>query len=66
VAGALVSLNTADAAALELLPGVGPVLAQRIVQWRTTNGPFRSVDELGEVSGIGDAIMSQLRPLVTV
>jgi competence protein ComEA len=66
VAGALVSLNTADATALELLPGVGPVLAQRIVQWRTTNGPFRSVDELGEVSGIGDAIMSQLRPLVTV
>jgi competence protein ComEA len=66
VAGALVSLNTADATALELLPGVGPVLAQRIVQWRMTNGPFRSVDELGEVSGIGDAIMSQLRPLVTV
>jgi len=65
-APALLNLNSADAAAFETLPGVGPVLAQRIVTWRTTNGPFRSVDELGEVSGIGDAIMGQLRPLVTV
>ena len=60
------NLNTATAAEFELLPGVGPVLAGRIVQWRTTNGPFRSVDELGEVSGIGDSIMGQLRPLVRV
>ena len=59
-----VSLNSADAAALEALPGVGPVLAKRIVDWRTANGPFRSVDELGEVSGIGDALLGQLRPLV--
>jgi competence protein ComEA len=60
------NLNSADETALDGLPGVGPVLAQRIVQWRVANGPFRSVDELGEVSGIGDAIMAQLRPLVTV
>lgn len=59
-------LNTADPATLEALPGVGPVLADRIVMWRTANGPFRSVEELGEVSGIGDAIMAQLRPLVRV
>ena len=65
-APALVNLNSADAATFETLPGVGPVLAERIVTWRTTNGPFRSIDELGEVSGIGDAIMGQLRPLVTV
>lgn len=64
--GALMNLNTADASAFEELPGVGPVLADRIVQWRTTNGPFRSVDELSEVSGIGDAIMGQIRPMVTV
>lgn len=63
---ALVNLNTADATTFENLPGVGPVLAERIVQWRTTNGPFRSVDELNEVSGIGDSIMGQIRPLVTV
>ena len=56
-----VNLNTADAAALEGLPGVGPVIAQRIVDWRTANGPFRSIDELGEVSGIGDSILAQVR-----
>lgn len=60
----LLSLNQASAAEFEALPGIGPVLAQRIVDWRSTNGSFRSVDELGEVSGIGDALMAQIRPLV--
>ena len=62
----IVDLNTADLAALDSLPGVGPVLAGRILAWRQAHGPFRSVDELGEVSGIGDAILGQLRPLVRV
>ncbi len=62
----IVDLNTADLAALDALPGVGPVLAGRILAWRQAHGPFRSVDELGEVSGIGDAILGQLRPLVRV
>ena len=62
----LVSLNSADAAALDTLPGVGPVLAQRIIDWRTEHGRFTSVDELGEVSGIGDKLMAQLRPKVTL
>ena len=61
-----VSLNAADAAALDTLPGVGPVLAQRIIDWRTEHGRFTSVDELGEVSGIGDKLMGQLRPKVTL
>ena len=61
-----VNLNTADLAGLETLPGVGPVLAQRIVDWRTEHGRFSSVEELGEVSGIGDKMLSQLRPKVTV
>lgn len=61
-----VNLNTASEADLDSLPGVGPVLAARIVQWRTTNGRFTSVDDLGEVSGIGDKLLAQLRPLVTV
>ena len=65
-AGGLVDLNTADAAALDSLPGVGPVLAQRILDWRIQHGRFTSVDELGEVSGIGDKILAQLRPKVTV
>ena len=51
---------------LEGLPGVGPVIAARIVDWRTANGAFRSVEELGEVSGIGDAILTQVRGLVRV
>ena len=65
-AGAPISLNTADPATLDTLPGVGPVLAQRIVDWRTQHGRFTSVDELGEVSGIGEKLMSQLRPRVTL
>ncbi|HET7660699.1 MAG TPA: helix-hairpin-helix domain-containing protein [Oryzihumus sp.] len=65
-AGGVVDLNTADATALDSLPGVGPVLAQRILDWRTEHGRFSSVDELGEVSGIGDKLMSQLRPKVRV
>ena len=64
--GALVDVNTADLAGLDTLPGVGPVLAQRIVDWRTEHGRFTSVDELGEVSGIGDKLLAQLRPRVTL
>lgn len=61
-----VDLNAADLAALDALPGIGPVLAQRIIQFRTDNGPFSAVEELGEVSGIGDRVLERLRPLVTV
>ncbi|MCS6710784.1 helix-hairpin-helix domain-containing protein [Brachybacterium sp. EF45031] len=61
-----VNVNTADAAALEELPGIGPALAQRIIDHRTTNGPFTSVDQLDEVSGIGPAILADLRDRVTV
>jgi competence protein ComEA len=60
----LLDLNTATAAELEALPGIGPVLAQRIVQWREDNGTYTDVEILGEVTGIGDALMAQLRPLV--
>jgi competence protein ComEA len=59
-----VDINTATLAELDTLPGVGPVLAQRILDWRAQNGRFTSVDELGEVSGIGDAVLARLRPLV--
>jgi competence protein ComEA len=61
-----VNLNAASAAQLEELPGVGPVLAQRIIDWRTEHGRFASVDELGEVSGIGEKIFAALQPKVTV
>lgn len=65
-AGDKVNLNTATAAQLEELPGVGPVLAQRIIEWRTEHGRFAAVDELGEVSGIGEKIFAALQPKVTV
>ena len=64
--GAVVDLNAADAAALDTLPGIGPVLAERIVAWRDENGPFTAVDELGEVSGIGPAVLEDVRDLVRV
>lgn len=65
-AGGLVNLNTASESALEELPGVGPVLAQRIIDWRTEHGRFTSVDELAEVSGIGEKMFAQLQGKVTV
>lgn len=64
--GGLVDLNTADAAALDSLPGVGPVLSQRILDWRAEHGRFSTVDELGEVSGIGDKLLAQIGPKVRV
>ncbi|MDQ0276280.1 competence protein ComEA [Arthrobacter silviterrae] len=65
-AAGLVPLNSATAAELDALPGVGPVMSERIVQWRADHGPFKSVDELGSVSGIGPKMLATLRPLVTV
>lgn len=59
-----VSLSGATADQLETLPGVGPVLAQHIVDYRTQHGGFRSVDELHEVTGIGDRRFADLQPLV--
>lgn len=63
-AAAPVSLNTATVDQLDTLPGVGPVLAQHIVDYRTQHGGFRSVDELREVNGIGDRRFADLRNLV--
>ncbi|MFH5823553.1 helix-hairpin-helix domain-containing protein [Georgenia sp. AZ-5] len=64
--GAPVNLNTATAADLDGLPGVGPAIAERILQWRELNGPFTTVDDLDAVPGIGPATMERLRPLVAV
>jgi competence protein ComEA len=62
--GSPIDLNTASLEQLDALPGVGPVLAQRILDWRSQNGRFSTVDELGEVSGIGEKVLERLRPLV--
>ena len=64
--GAVINLNTADVAALDTLPGIGPAIAGRIVDWRETHGGFAAVDDLLEVAGIGPAVLTKIRDLVTV
>lgn len=61
-----IPLNSADAEALELLPGVGPVLAERIIAYRREIGGFRAVDDLLDVKGIGAKTLAKIRPLVVV
>ena len=61
-----INLNTAEAWLLEALPGIGEVLAQRIVEYRNVNGPFQQVDDLKKVEGIGAAAVGKLRDKVTV
>ena len=62
----LVNLNTATADQLDDLPGIGPALAQRVIDYRTEHGPFRAVDELARVNGISSAMVDEFRDLVTV
>ena len=61
-----VDLNRAGEADLERLPGVGPVLARRILAWRDSAGGFRSVEQLEEVRGVGPAMMRRLTPLIRI
>jgi competence protein ComEA len=63
---ATINVNTADVTELQELPGIGEVLSQAIVDYRTQNGPFGSVDELEDVSGIGPATLADIRDLVSV
>ncbi len=60
-----VNINTADAAALETLPGIGPALAQRILDYRQAHGPFLRVEDIMEVSGIGKATFEKLSDQIT-
>jgi competence protein ComEA len=59
-----VHINTADATELQRLPGVGPALAQQIIDYRTKNGPFKSMDDLDNVSGIGPSRLAQWEGLI--
>ena len=63
--GAKVSLAIATVEQLDELPGIGPITAQKIVDWRASHGPFGSVEDLDDVPGIGPARVEQLRDLVT-
>jgi competence protein ComEA len=62
----LLDLNRAGPEDFESLPGIGPVLAERIMVYRKSNGGFRTVDELRQVKGIGQKKFTKVRPLVTV
>lgn len=62
----LVNLNTATSDQLDSLPGVGPVTAQKILDWRTAHGAFTAVDELLEVDGIGAKTFAEIAPRVTL
>ena len=64
--GETIDLNTASQADLERLPGIGPSRAQDIIKERQENGPFRTVDELARVKGIGKSILEELRPYARV
>ena len=65
-AHSLIDLNTATAQELESLPGIGPVMAGRIIAYREANGPFLSMDEVENVPGIGPKTLESIRPLATV
>jgi competence protein ComEA len=62
----VVNLNTATAADLEKLPGVGPAMAQRIVEYRQKNGEFKKIEDLMNVKGVGERSFLRLKPLITV
>ncbi|MGE0450173.1 MAG: ComEA family DNA-binding protein [Vicinamibacterales bacterium] len=65
-AGTVVNLNTATAADLEKLPGIGAKTAQRILEYRQKNGPFKKIEELMNVQGIGEKSFLKLRPQLAV
>jgi competence protein ComEA len=66
VTGELININTATDAELESLPGIGPSLAQNIIEWRDTHGPFLEPEDIIQVSGIGQSKLEQIIDLITV
>lgn len=65
-AAAALDLNSATVAQLDELPGIGPALAGRIVDYRATHGPFKEIDQLNAVKGIGAKTLEKLRPLLVL
>jgi len=61
----LININTADAQKLQALPGIGPAIAERIVQYRQTHGPFKNPEDIKNVQGIGDKKYDAIKDLIT-
>ncbi len=61
-----ININTASAAELQNLPRIGPKVAQRIVDYRTQNGPFKKIEDIMKVRGIGEKVFDQIKDLITV
>lgn len=61
-----ININTATLAELDTLPGIGPAIAQRIIDYRTQNGDFKKIEDVKKVRGIGDALFNQIKDLITV
>jgi competence protein ComEA len=61
-----ININTATLAELETLPKIGPSIAQRIIDYRTRNGPFKTIEDIKNVSGIGDATFEAIKDLIAV
>jgi competence protein ComEA len=66
VPGALININTADATQLDTLPGIGPSTAQGIIEFRTSNGPFKKIEDIKNVPRIGDALFEKIKDMITV
>lgn len=66
IAATTININTATAAELDSLPGIGPAIASRVIEHRELNGPFRTIDELEAVSGISERMVNEMRHLITV
>lgn len=66
IPGSKININTAPLAELDTLPGIGPAIGQRIIDYRTQNGDFKKIDDLKNVRGIGDALFSQIKDSITV
>lgn len=64
--GQVININAADASTLELLPGIGPVLAGRIIEYRQQNGAFTTVDELDAIRGISPRMVDEMRSMISV
>ncbi len=63
---AKVNINTATVEVLQTLPGIGPTIAQRIVEYRQTHGPFKKVEDLLNVKGIGEKKLEKIKPFIEV